>query len=339
MARRWARQAGGGAEPEGLSPGALLALAFPDRIGKARGRPGAYLLANGRGAELAPHDRLAKAPWLVVAEMTGAAAGARIMGAAQLEEGELALIAGDRLAAFDETAFDAGAKALRRRAGQRLGAITVSERVLPVEPGEAAALALARGAAAAGIGRLPWSKAQAQLRERVAFLRRADADAWPDLSDAALAADAGTWLAPFLAGKTALAEIGPDDLERALDALVPYALRRRIEAQAPSHFEAPTGTRAPVDYEAAAGPTVSIRVQELYGLKTHPALADGRVPLVLELLSPAHRPIQVTRDLPGFWAGSWAAVKSEMKGRYPRHPWPDDPTQAAATTRAKPRGT
>ncbi len=141
------------------------------------------------------------------------------------------------------------------------------------------------------------------------------------------------------AWQAGLAEIGADDLAAALDALIPWDLRQRIERAAPAHFEAPTGTNASVDYEAEAGPTVSIRVQELYGLSQHPTLAEGRVKLVLELLSPAHRPIQVTRDLPGFWKGSWAAVKAEMKGRYPRHLWPDDPASAQATTRAKPRGT
>jgi ATP-dependent helicase HrpB len=345
MAARWTRQAGADREPaeigaDGtLSAGAILALAYPERIGKARGRPGAYLLANGRGAELPPHDGLAKEPWIVVADMTGSAAAARVTGAAALAEGELALVAADQIAAFDETVFDTGARALRRRAGQRLGAITLSERTMPVEPGEAAAIALARGAAQAGIARLPWSKAQLQLRGRIGFLRAADPENWPDLSDAGLAHAPEAWLAPWLAGKTALAEIGPDDLAAALDALAPWELRQRVEAEAPSHFEAPTGTRAPIDYEAQAGPTVSIRVQELFGLTRHPALAGGRAPLVLELLSPAHRPIQVTRDLPGFWTGSWAAVRSEMKGRYPRHVWPEDPAATPPTTRAKPRST
>jgi ATP-dependent helicase HrpB len=363
LSRRWARQAGGrgkgasaaltGQEPSAgampgagamLGAGAILALAYPDRIGKARGRPGAYLLANGRGAELAPHDRLARAPFIVVADMTGSATAARITAAAALEERELASATGEAIAGFDITVFDAtefdmASRALRRRAGQRLGAIVLAERALPVEPGEASALALAKGAAALGIARLPWSDAQRRLRARIAFLRAADPQGWPDLSDEALGASAADWLAPHLSGLTSLTDIDASLLDAALDALAPFSLRRRAESEAPSHFEAPTGSRAAVDYGAAAGPTVSIRVQELFGLTTHPTLAGGRVPLVLELLSPAHRPIQVTRDLPGFWAGSWAAVKAEMKGRYPRHPWPDDPAAAPPTTRAKPRGT
>ncbi|MFJ5369752.1 ATP-dependent helicase C-terminal domain-containing protein, partial [Bosea sp. CER48] len=141
------------------------------------------------------------------------------------------------------------------------------------------------------------------------------------------------------AGRTSLASIQPSDLDSALAGLLPWEMKRRLDQDAPTHFTAPTGSSLAVDYAAEAGPTISVRVQELYGLATHPALAGGRVPLVLELLSPAHRPIQVTRDLPGFWRGSWAAVKSEMKGRYPRHLWPDDPAAALPTTRAKPRGT
>jgi ATP-dependent helicase HrpB len=341
LAAGWARLAGAAdaAPQDETGVGALLALAYPDRVGKARGRPGGYLLANGRGAELEPHEGLARAPFIVVADLTGSAASARILAAAAIGEADLRLVLAERIVAYDETAFDATAKALRRRAGQRLGAITLNERALPPEADIASAQALARAAVAHGVGRLPWSKAQASLRGRVAFLRGAGETGWPDLSDAGLSDDAGAWLAPHIIGRAALAAISADDLGQALDALVPWDMRQRLEQEAPAQFVAPTGTHALVDYEAEAGPTVSIRVQELYGLSRHPALAGGRVPLVLELLSPAHRPIQVTRDLPGFWKGSWSAVRSEMKGRYPRHLWPEDPAAAQATTRAKPRGT
>jgi ATP-dependent helicase HrpB len=200
------------------------------------------------------------------------------------------------------------------------------------------AAALAEGVARAGIDRLAWSKAQRQLRDRIAFLRAAEGDVWPDLSDAALAATARDWLAPFLAGKTCASEIDAGHLGNALDALLPYELRRRLEAEAPTHFAAPTGNRHAIDYDGAGAPRLAIRVQELYGLKDHPAIAGGRLPLTLELLSPAHRPIQVTRDLPGFWKGSWSDVRADMRGRYPRHLWPEDPASAAPTARAKPRG-
>ena len=209
----------------------------------------------------------------------------------------------------------------------------------PAAAGEETARLLAEGIARLGLSRLPWSKAQLQLRDRVGFLRAARSEEWPDLSDAALAGTAAAWLAPFLGGKTRLSEIGADDLGAALDALLPWSLKRRLDEEAPTHFVAPTGNRHAIDYEGAGAPALHIRVQELFGLTEHPAIANGRLPLTLNLLSPAHRPIQITRDLPGFWKGSWAAVKAEMKGRYPRHPWPDDPASAAPTARAKPRGT
>lgn len=206
-------------------------------------------------------------------------------------------------------------------------------------PGEDTALLLAQGIAKLGLARLPWSKAQIQLRDRVGFLRAAGESDWPDLTDAALADSVDTWLAPFLNGKTKLSDIGADDLGAALDALIPWNLKRRLEDEAPTHFEAPTGNRHAIDYETTGAPALHIRVQELFGLTQHPSIANGKLPLTLHLLSPAHRPIQITRDLPGFWKGSWSAVKADMKGRYPRHPWPDDPTSAAPTARAKPRGT
>jgi len=176
------------------------------------------------------------------------------------------------------------------------------------------------------------------LRDRVSFLRRAAGQDWPDLSDAGLAATARDWLDPLLIDKTALSQLTADDLASALLSLLPWNMRRRLDAEAPTHFSAPSGSSVPIDYAAEEGPKLAIRVQELFGLAVHPAIAGGRVPLVVELLSPAHRPVQVTRDLPGFWRGSYADVKTEMKGRYPRHPWPDDPTTAPATRRAKPRG-
>ena len=222
---------------------------------------------------------------------------------------------------------------------RRLDGIVLASEPRAVAADEETARLLADGIAQLGLSRLPWSKAQMQLRDRVGFLRAAGEDEWPDLTDEALAKTVAEWLAPFLAGKTKLSEIGADDLGTALEALLPWNLKRRLEEEAPTHFEAPTGNRHAIDYETAGAPALHIRVQELFGLTQHPAIANGKLPLTLHLLSPAHRPIQITRDLPGFWKGSWAAVKAEMKGRYPRHPWPDDPASAAPTARAKPRGT
>jgi ATP-dependent helicase HrpB len=204
---------------------------------------------------------------------------------------------------------------------------------------EESARILARGLASLGLERLPISDAARQWRDRVMFLRAAGDETWPDLSDAHLAATVEEWLAPHLAGRTGLADIKAGDLTAALEALLPWPQKARLDTEAPTHLDVPTGSSIPVDYAAEGGPAVSVRVQELFGLERHPSLAGGRIPLVLNLLSPAHRPIQVTRDLPGFWRGSWAAVRSEMRGRYPRHPWPEDPAKAEPTRRAKPRGT
>jgi ATP-dependent helicase HrpB len=245
---------------------------------------------------------------------------------------------GDRVETRDEVHFDAATAAMRARQSRRLGAVVLAERVRPVEPSEDTALLLAEGIARLGIDRLPWTTPLRQWRDRVMFLRGAEGEGWPDLSDPALAAGVRDWLVPALSGKTALAQLAPGELADALMTLVPWRLKRRLETEAPTHFAAPSGSRAPIDYANADGPTLAIRVQELFGLDRHPTIAGGRVPLVLELLSPAQRPVQVTRDLPGFWRGSYAAVRSELRGRYPRHPWPDDPLSAPATRRAKPRG-
>ncbi|PTM60154.1 ATP-dependent helicase HrpB [Phreatobacter oligotrophus] len=339
MAAGWLREVTAapdiGSGPE--RAGAVLALAFPDRIARARGKDGDFVLANGRGGSVDPASPLTRETFLAVAEIGGVAARARILSAAPISLAEIEADFADRIETREEVTFDRAAAALRAKRARRLGAVSLGEQTLAVPPTEESARALAEGIAALGIHRLPWSKSQLVLRHRVSFLRRVD-ESFPDLSDTALAASAAEWLAPQILGKTALSQIGPEELSAALDQLIPWDVKRRIEAELPSHFDAPSGQRHPIDYEGEE-PVLSIRVQELFGLAVHPTVARGKIPLVVELLSPAHRPVQITRDLPGFWKGSWQAVKSEMKGRYPRHPWPDDPASAAATHRAKPRGT
>ena len=305
---------------------------------RARGADGAFLMANGRAAAVEPHDSLAREPFLAIAEITGRASRARILDAAAINLAEIEAQFGGSIAVRDETAFDAASGSLRRRATRRLGALVVSEQILPVAGDGADAERLAAGLLKGGVDRLPWTKAQSRLRKRIGFLRRAGDATWPDLSDEALAAD-GAWLAPFIAGRASLAEMSGDDLEAALATLVPYDLAARLHREAPSHYLTPAGSEIAIDYDSEEGPFLDVRVQELFGLSDHPAVAGGRLPLTLRLLSPAHRPIQITRDLPGFWRGSWAAVRAEMRGRYPRHPWPDDPAAAPPTRRAKPRGT
>jgi ATP-dependent helicase HrpB len=321
--------------------GALLALAYPERIARNRGAgagSGAFLLANGRGGMVDSASPLAREPFLAVAELIGTAAQSRITLAAPIALADIERRFAGRIATAEDITVDEKTLVLRCRRTRRLGAVTLGEQAFPVPASAAAAALLAGTIVKAGLDRLPWSKALAQWRGRIAFLRRAEGEEWPDLSDEALARCPDDWLTPLLAGKTALAAVTPAELDAALQALVPHRLRRRLDIEAPTHFDAPSGSRVPIDYGDSGDPRISIRVQELFGLDRHPAIAGGRVGLVIELLSPAHRPVQVTRDLPSFWRGSYAAVRSEMRGRYPRHPWPDDPLAAPPTRRAKPRG-
>jgi len=282
-----------------------------------------------------PASSLAREPFLAVAELTGAAAASRIVLAAPITLPEIEARFASHIEDRSAITFDAASASLRARRARRLGALVLSEQSLPVEPDADTAHLLAEGIVSLGIDRLPWSKAALQFRHRVQFLRRAEGDEWPDLSNEGLARRADEWLEPLLMGKTARNELGAGELSDAIANLLPWNLRSRLDAEAPTHFTAPSGSHVPIDYEAEQGPTVSVRVQELFGLATHPSIAGGRVPLTIELLSPARRPVQVTRDLPGFWRGSYADVKAEMRGRYPKHPWPDDPLRAPATRRAK----
>jgi ATP-dependent helicase HrpB len=340
MAQRWAEVASGNSPSvdSALSVGALLALAYPERLAKNRGgAAGAFLLVNGRGANIDPASPLAREPFLAVAELAGTAAQGRILSAAPITLAEIEQRFSDRIAAREEIAFDTASASLRGRRSRRLGAIALSDQPVPVVAKEDTAQKLADGIAGLGMHRLPWTKSLQQWRDRVMFLRASEGEEWPDLSDVALAQTVNAWLAPALAAKTALGEIAADELNTALRALLPWPLQRRLDAEAPTHFAAPTGSQVPIDYEAEGGPKIAIRVQELFGLDRHPAIAGGKVPLLIELLSPAHRPVQMTRDLPGFWRGSYAAVRAEMRGRYPKHPWPEDPIAAPATRRAKPR--
>ncbi|MGQ3676167.1 ATP-dependent helicase HrpB [Xanthobacter sp. TB0139] len=341
LAARWAETAERGVTParEEMSPAALLALAFPDRVAKARGDGARFLLANGRGGVMDPAVGLARAPFLAVAEISGKAEAARITLAAALTVEELESLFEDQIQAGHDVSFDRQAAAMRAREVRRLGALQLASRPCKLEADSETARLLAQGIAALGLERLPWSPALKQWRERVMFLRAAEGGVWPDLTDNTLVATVETWLAPFIEGETALSSIGAEQVSNALRSLLPYELGRRLEEEAPTHFTAPTGSRLPIDYGAEGGPQVQVRVQELFGLNEHPAMAGGRVPLTLALLSPARRPIQVTQDLPQFWRGSWRDVRAEMRGRYPRHPWPEDPAEAPPTTRAKPRGT
>jgi ATP-dependent helicase HrpB len=351
LAQRWASQVANEAPPAASSPqgggehpstGVMLAFAFPDRVARNRGN-GSFVLANGRGAAVERTAALSRAPYIAVAELTGTAAQGRILLAAPIAATDIEQHFADQIEIADEISFDRDAMALRARRKRTLHAITLSETPMALSPSAETARVLADGLVSSGLDGLPWSKPLKQWRDRVMFLRAAEAGAspnpWPDLSNGALAAQREAWLTPALFDKTSLKQFSAGELSDALMTLLPWELRARLEREAPTHFEAPTGTMLAIDYEAEQGPTIAVRLQELFGMNTHPSVAKDAVPLVLELLSPAHRPVQVTRDLPGFWRGSYAAVRSDLRGRYPRHPWPEDPASAMPTRRVKPRGT
>jgi ATP-dependent helicase HrpB len=331
LAERWARAAGGGrgGEPD---VGALLAEAFPERVAKARGKPGEVLLASGRGAFLDPHDLLAREPWLAVAELGGGDARDRIRLAAPVDPATLE----HRIEIEDRLTRESSGRMVLRRI-RRIGAIVVDEKGVGAPDRAAVTTALRAEVERNGLKGLRWGERSSALRARLAFLRALD-DGWPTVDDAALAETRETWLWPLLDDVQGVEAIPDAALEQALRALIPWDRQRALDELAPARLETPLGSAA-IDYAAEGGPRVDIRVQELFGVTTHPTVGGGRVPLTLALLSPARRPVQVTKDLPGFWAGSWAAVRAEMRGRYPRHPWPEDPAAAPPTNRVKPRGT
>jgi ATP-dependent helicase HrpB len=315
--------------------GACIALAFPDRLSRRRDASGEnWISAGGRGFRLDPLSPLAREEWLAVAEVGGVAAGARILSAAPIDEAKVEAVFGNRIETGTQVEFDPKSGTVRARRGRRLGAIRLSEGRDTTASPEAIAAALVEGVREHGLHLLPWGEGAQSLRRRAAFARIHD-PSLPDLSDETLTASLDEWLPLIVDGKTGLSSVDPGALAGTLDALLGYDGRRIVDRLAPPSFETPAGSSHRIDYEAEAGPTVTVRVQALFGLSEHPTVAGGRVPLVLSLTSPAGRPIQTTRDLPGFWAGSWSAVAKEMRGRYPKHPWPDDPARADPTLRTK----
>jgi ATP-dependent helicase HrpB len=335
LARRWANAAGCRDRSASGDIGRHLARAYPDRVAQQAGGRARFRLANGRAASLEESDALAASPFLVVTDVTGIAANGRIRAAATIDLETIEELFADRIVTETTLTFDTGSRSVRARRIRRLDALKLDDDPVAIDDPARAAVLLAENI---GAGELPWSKDQKALRARATFLAGALGDPWPDLSDAALSLDKD-WLAPFITGRTSLAAITAEDLSTALEMLLPWNLRAEIDRLLPSHFDAPSGSHAPIDYEAENGPALEIRVQELLGLDRHPSVGGGKIPLLLVLLSPAHRPIQITRDLPAFWRGSWKEVARDLKGRYPRHFWPDDPIAAQATARAKPRGT
>ena len=312
-----------------------VALAFPDRIARRRDASGeTWASVGGRGFKLDPLSNLAREEWLAVAETQGMASGARILSAAAIDLATIEALFGDRIVVHRAVTFDpatGGVTALRER---RLGALRLSSGPDAQADPHAIANALLEGVCAEGLARLPWNDAARALRHRAAFAAEHGGGDLA-LDDTALLARAEEWLVPLLSGKRRLDAVDSAALADALRTQIGWDGLRTIDRLAPAYFTSPAGSTHPIDYAAEGGPRVELRPQALFGLATHPSVAGGRVPLVLSLTSPGGRPIQTTRDLPGFWAGSWAAVAKEMRGRYPRHPWPDDPAAATATLRTK----
>jgi len=337
LARRWL---GLLPSPKGgrAALGPVIALAFPDRVAKRRGASGDdWLSVGGRGFRLDPTSPLARETWLAVAEVSGAASGARILAAAPIEQGDVETLFVDRIVSDAEVTFDPATGTARASHGRRLGAILLSGgRDSRADPAAIEA-ALLEGVRRHGLVLLPWSGAALALRLRAGFARQFDPSV-ADLSDEALLDTLDEWLPALLDGRSKLADVDPGALSGTLDTLLGWEGRKAVDRLAPSHFETPAGSRHAVDYEAEAGPSVELRPQTLFGLATHPSVAGGQVPLVVTMTSPAGRPIATTRDLPAFWGGGWAAVAKEMRGRYPRHSWPDDPGGAQPMLGSKKAG-
>ncbi len=337
QAARWAKLAGADIDDgTSMEAGKALALAYPERIARARGPRGTFLMVSGRAASVDETDALAKATWLAIGDVTGLAERSRILSAAPITENDIRMLFATHIATRDELKVDGPNGALSARRVEKLGALVLSDVPLAKPDAAQCEAALLAHISAKGLSALPWQETHQRWQARVMFAHTLSPDDWPDVSDAALIQNCD-WIAPYLAGKTRLADISAEDVQHGLDAQLEGG-SARLHRFAPARLETPAGTSHVIDYAAVGGPAVELRVQELFGLKVHPKVADGAVPLTLVLLSPAYRPIQTTRDLPGFWTGSWTAVKAEMKGRYPKHVWPDDPASTAATTRAKPRG-
>jgi len=317
--------------------GVLLALAYPDRIAQRRPGGGArYLLRNGRGAAFPEPQSLSEHPYLVAAELDDAGREGRIQLAAPVELADVERHFADQLITEESVAWDDAAGAVRARRVRRLGALVLHEAPLAeADPGQVAA-ALVEAVRREGVAVLPWGKAAAQLRERIGFLHAHD-PAFPDVSDAALLATMDEWLGPHLYGMRKMDEVRRVDLVAVLEGMLAWEQRRRLDEWAPTHVDVPSGSRIPVDYSDPSAPALAVRLQEVFGWTETPRIAGGRVPLTLHLLSPAHRPVQVTRDLASFWRTGYFDVKKDLKGRYPKHYWPDDPLVAEATARAKPR--
>jgi len=321
--------------------GPLVALAYPDRIAQRRGS-GKYRLSGGGGAILDPSDPLAAQDFLAIADLDGAARDARIYLAAPLTKAALEDTFAQDIVTVDDVSWDSREQIVQMRRQRRLGALVLEDKPLQKAADTSAVRdAMIEGLRDMGLSALPWSDAARGLQQRVAVLAKAfSEDNWPDLSEAALAATLEQWLAPYLDGVTRRSHLQNVDLHEALLALLPWPLPQKLDTLAPTHVVVPSGSRVGVDYSGDGGPALHVKLQEVFGLSDTPRIAGGRVPVTLHLLSPARRPVAVTADLKSFWANIYPQVRGEMRGRYPRHIWPENPMEATPTQRSiKPRGT
>jgi ATP-dependent helicase HrpB len=337
--RDFARGRPDSADPHDCT-GILLAWAYPDRIGRARGDGGRYLLANGRGARFGEPQALAKAEFIVAAELDGAERESRIFLAAPLRLADLEKYFSAQIQDHAEIVWDDREQAIRARRERRLGALALESTEIRDPDAQALQNAALAGLRQLGISGLPWTRVLRQWQARVLLMREhsvASPEPWPDLSDAALFATLEDWAPPWISGFTRREHFARMDLAQALRSRLSYAQGVILEREAPTHFTVPSGSAIPIDYLDGEIPTLSVRLQEMFGLNQTPSVAAGRLPLLLKLLSPARRPVQITRDLESFWSRGYHEVKKDLKGRYPKHYWPDDPHTAEPTRRARPR--
>ena len=317
--------------------GILLAFAYPDRVAqRLPGNDGRYRLANGRGASFQGQQGLSQEDYLVIAQLDGTGDWARILAAAPVRMQDLERHCADQIRSVDLLEWDDRSESVRARRQRRWGQLILEDRATHEPDPAQVTAALFVGLRRVGLATLPWTKEQQQWRARVAFLHRVDST-WPDLSDEALTNTLEHWLGPFVTGYSSLAQLRRMDLQDPLDSLLTWQQRQELSRLAPTHITVPSGSHVRVDYEQGESPVLAVRLQEMFGCQDTPRIAGGRVPVMVHLLSPASRPVQVTKDLASFWRSAYQEVKKELRGRYPRHHWPDDPLSAQPTNRTKRR--
>lgn len=337
-ARRLQERNGGVNNEQGEDAGRLLALAFPDRI--AQRRPGSaarYVLANGRGAFLPEEDRLAREPWLVVADLDGQAREAKIFMAARISQPALEATLAPVIQAREFVSWDSGSRSVQARQQRVLGALVLEDRALASAAPEKIMAVLARAIAEAGLQVLPWTEALRQWQARVQIMHGLAPAEWPDVSDAALREHIADWAGPYLGGMSRFSHLERFPLHDALTGMLEWSQQQALEQLLPTHLVVLTGSRIGIDYTAGHHPVLAVKLQEMFGLLETPRLANSRVPLTIHLLSPAQRPVAVTQDLASFWKNAYPEVRKDMRGRYPRHPWPEDPFTAEAQRGVKKR--